>query len=103
MRVIYKYEIEKSGFSRIEMSEMAIILDAMVIDDKLFIWAENCPEVHKKIVERTFFIVNTGEQYSPMIDEKEDWDKFRIYDHIRTVRFSSGIIKHLFECKAPEQ
>lgn len=90
-RVIYKYEIKKRGYSTIKLPPFSVILDAQVIDDKLFIWIEHVlknlkdSEIFK---DRVFFLWNTGEPWAI---------KYNIYRHIRTVRFASGIIQHLFE------
>jgi hypothetical protein len=99
MRVVHKFEIKGTGFSLIELNKWDIILDAMVIEEKLFIWVERHPDTHEETIERIFFLVNTGEEWDSQQENRNGWDQFNIYNHIRTVRFANGIVQHLFEAK----
>ncbi len=99
MRVIHKYEIKARGFTIIEMSEWAVILDAMIIDERLFIWAELVPDRDKKLVERVFFLSNTGQAYDNRGNQPDRCNQYSTYQHIRTVRFSNGTVQHLFEAR----
>lgn len=114
MRVVHKYEIKASGYSLIKLNQWDNILDAMVIEDKLFIWVERHPNIHKEIIERIFFLVNTGDAWDPIVINEQTVkishtssikmaelipDEYNTYLHIRTVRFSNGTIQHLYEAR----
>ena len=91
MRTIHKYKIQKRGYSEIWMPEGAIILDALIIREDLFVYAEHGPGIFQE--KKTFLLLNTGESY--------DYETFNVHNHIRTVFFDNGTIQHLYQAMYP--
>lgn len=89
MYVIYKYEI-RERFQKLDIPAGGEILYADIgyteqFRETIFIWVKVNKLANKKV--RYFEVYNTGEPMSP--------NEPKVY--IRTVKFPSGIIQHIFE------